>query len=156
MLADDFRFEGSILLPDRRPSLEMEHGYDGPERQPDWKAAQAAVMETIVGETCRRLELVDGEHPTPTRSVGVGVGHYMQSMGSLLELGREAEALAKGSWLPRVEQRNALAILMLRWSSSLAKPVAERPIRAAARGHASAVSTADRARVRRVLRRARG
>ncbi len=203
MLADDFRFEASILLPDRWPSLEKEHGYDDPERQPEWKAAQAAVMslrnaaraardepyvaclvadgdrmgdaisrlddpeslrrfsaelstfaeqareivreaggslvyaggddvlafvpvvaaldcadalrhrfETIVGETCRRLELVDDEHPTPTLSVGVGVGHYMESMGSLLELGREAEALAKGSRLPRAEQRNALAILV--------------------------------------------
>lgn len=40
-----------------------------------------------------------------TLSVGLGVGHYMESMGELLELGRAAEKLAK-------VDRNTLAILV--------------------------------------------
>jgi CRISPR-associated protein Cmr2 len=46
----------------------------------------------------------------PTLSVGVGVGHLMESMGHLLDLGRSAEKLAKGNDLPDTERRNALAV----------------------------------------------
>lgn len=41
----------------------------------------------------------------PTLSVGIGIGHVVEAMGDLLELGREAEKLAK-------RKRNALAILL--------------------------------------------
>jgi CRISPR-associated protein Cmr2 len=47
----------------------------------------------------------------PTLSVGLGIGHVMESMGTLLKLGRDAEHLAKrgpgGS-----DGRNALAIIV--------------------------------------------
>lgn len=49
-----------------------------------------------------------GSHATderPTLSVGLGIGHVMESMGDLLTLGREAEREAK-------RDRNALAILV--------------------------------------------
>ncbi|PRP91418.1 CRISPR-associated protein [Enhygromyxa salina] len=202
-LADDFRFEASILLPDRWPALEREQGYDEPKRQTQWEATKAAVLGLrrtarapqhgpyvacliadgdrmgeainrlsdpegfrrfsgglstfaktartivsehsgslvyaggddvlafvpvstalacadalrrrfveIVGPTCRALNLVDDDHPAPSLSVGIGVGHFMQSMGELLELGRDAEKLAKGSALPKHQQRNALAIIV--------------------------------------------
>ncbi|HEY8377629.1 MAG TPA: hypothetical protein VIK91_14135, partial [Nannocystis sp.] len=55
--------------------------------------------------------------PLPTLSVGLGVGHYMESMGNLLELGRRAERLAKvgdGS----VDLRDALAIIVHKRSGS--------------------------------------
>ncbi len=55
----------------------------------------------------------------PTLSVGVGIGHYMESMGTLLELGRRAERLAKGDHLPfESDRRNALAILVHKRSGS--------------------------------------
>lgn len=40
-----------------------------------------------------------------TISIGIGIGHVLEAMGELLELGREAERLAK-------KERNALAILL--------------------------------------------
>jgi CRISPR-associated protein Cmr2 len=49
----------------------------------------------------------------PTLSVGVGVGHIMESMGDLLALGREAEALAKGAaFRADNRDRNALAVVV--------------------------------------------
>jgi CRISPR-associated protein Cmr2 len=52
-----------------------------------------------------------GEADPPTLSVGIGIGHVMESMGDLLALGREAEGLAKrgqgGS-----ASRNALAVIV--------------------------------------------
>ncbi len=48
----------------------------------------------------------------PTLSVGIGFGHVLEGMGDLLELGREAERLAKGGELPKQQQRNALAIIL--------------------------------------------
>ncbi len=54
----------------------------------------------------------------PTLSVGLGIGHYMESMGELLELGRRAEQLAKGSDLVEELQRNALAVLVRKRSGS--------------------------------------
>ncbi len=50
------------------------------------------------------------EKERPTLSVGLGVGHVLESMGELLNLGRKAEKLAKGGHLPTKQRRNALAI----------------------------------------------
>lgn len=47
----------------------------------------------------------------PTLSVGVGVGHVMESMGDLLALGREAEGLAKHG-RGGGGDRNALAVIV--------------------------------------------
>lgn len=44
--------------------------------------------------------------PAPTLSVGVGIGHVLESLGDLLRFGREAVHVAKGS------DRNALAVLV--------------------------------------------
>jgi CRISPR-associated protein Cmr2 len=52
----------------------------------------------------------DPEYPIPTLSAGISVGHVLSGMGTLLEGGRIAERLAKGSELPADKQRNALAI----------------------------------------------
>ncbi|WP_224365783.1 type III-B CRISPR-associated protein Cas10/Cmr2 [Hyalangium versicolor] len=41
----------------------------------------------------------------PTLSVGIGIGHVLESLGDLLTLGRHAEAMAKG------KDRNGLALL---------------------------------------------
>lgn len=50
--------------------------------------------------------------PPPTLSVGLGIGHVMEGMGDLLELGREAEKLAKGADLAREQARNALGVIV--------------------------------------------
>jgi CRISPR-associated protein Cmr2 len=47
-----------------------------------------------------------------TLSVGLGIGHEMEAMGELLELGREAEKLAKGAGLDETKSRNALGIIL--------------------------------------------
>ncbi|MGH7707205.1 MAG: type III-B CRISPR-associated protein Cas10/Cmr2, partial [Vulcanimicrobiaceae bacterium] len=55
-----------------------------------------------------------GDFPTeqrPTLSVGIGVGHFMESMGDLLALGRDAEAIAKNG-KGFGHDRNALAIVV--------------------------------------------
>jgi CRISPR-associated protein Cmr2 len=57
--------------------------------------------------------LKDSVTKLPTLSVGIGIGHIMESMGDLLELGRRAEKLAKGGHLKRGgKDRNALAIIL--------------------------------------------
>lgn len=68
------------------------------------RAAFARVMEAALPD-------VD-EATRPTLSVGLGVGHFIESLGDLLDLGRRAEALAKGDERPAREQRNALAIVL--------------------------------------------
>ena len=45
-------------------------------------------------------------------SVGLGIGHEMEAMGELLELGREAEKLAKGAGLDETKSRKALGIIL--------------------------------------------
>ncbi len=52
------------------------------------------------------------EDDLPTLSVGIGIGHMLEGMGDLLELGREAERLAKGGELPKQQQRDAMAIIL--------------------------------------------
>lgn len=47
-----------------------------------------------------------------TLSVGIGVGHLHESMGSLLDLGREAEKQAKATHLLDGRARNALALIV--------------------------------------------
>ena len=47
----------------------------------------------------------------PSLSVGLGIGHLLEGMGDLLDLGREAEKAAKGADLRAGETRNALAIV---------------------------------------------
>lgn len=64
-----------------------------------------AVMEDALRETPQVAR--------PTLSVGIGVGHVLESMGHLLWLGREAEKLAKGAALPVAEdRRKALALIV--------------------------------------------
>ncbi len=49
----------------------------------------------------------------PALSVGIGIGHLMESMADLLDLGRRAEKAAKGGSLPdKTMRRNALAIVL--------------------------------------------
>ncbi len=65
----------------------------------------AAIME----QACASLS----HAARPTLSVGLGIGHIMDGMGELLELGREAERLAKGGALAQPgRDRNALAVLV--------------------------------------------
>jgi CRISPR-associated protein Cmr2 len=57
--------------------------------------------------------LKDGVKTLPTLSVGIGIGHVMESMADLLDLGRRAEKLAKGGHLKREgKDRNALAVIL--------------------------------------------
>jgi len=53
-----------------------------------------------------------GDIAAPTLSVGIGVGHVMEGMGELLELGREAERLAKRDDADRRRDRNGLGIIV--------------------------------------------
>ncbi|MCX7111677.1 MAG: type III-B CRISPR-associated protein Cas10/Cmr2 [Proteobacteria bacterium] len=48
----------------------------------------------------------------PSLSVGIGIGHLLETMGYLLGLARTAEKLAKGNDLPEAEQRDGLAIIL--------------------------------------------
>lgn len=56
----------------------------------------------------------------PTLSVGLGVGHVLDGMAHLLELGRKAERLAKGQSLSTEERRNALAVIVDKRSGGIA------------------------------------
>jgi len=56
---------------------------------------------SVMGDACSASTAEE----RPTLSVGVGVGHFMESMGELLDLGRAAEHEAK-------RDRNALAVLV--------------------------------------------
>lgn len=58
-------------------------------------------FSAIAADACGSLPKED----RPTLSVGLGVGHVMESMGDLLALGREAEGLAK-------RNRDSLAIIV--------------------------------------------
>jgi CRISPR-associated protein Cmr2 len=58
--------------------------------------------------------LPEGTTPgdVPTLSVGIGIGHVLSGMGTLLELGRAAERDAKGSTLAVERRRDALAVIV--------------------------------------------
>jgi CRISPR-associated protein Cmr2 len=56
--------------------------------------------------------LKGGLEKLPTLSVGIGIGHVMESMGDLLALGRRAEKVAKGGSLENEKRRNALAVIL--------------------------------------------
>lgn len=56
--------------------------------------------------------------PKPTLSVGVGIGHVLDGMAHLLDLGRRAEKMAKGQQIPEKEKRNALAVIVDKRSGS--------------------------------------
>ncbi len=58
------------------------------------------------------------DYKAPTLSVGIGIGHIMEGMGQLLELGRSAEKIAKGGHLTP-HDRNALAIVIDKRSGGL-------------------------------------
>jgi CRISPR-associated protein Cmr2 len=82
------------------------------------EAFHAAMMEVLAG--------VDVQ--PPTLSVGLGIGHVLNSLADLLALGREAEHEAK-----RVKERNRLAIVLemragarSTWSESWTKKPVER------------------------------
>lgn len=62
----------------------------------------------IMKDACASLP---ESEPRPTLSVGLGVGHVLEGMGDLLDLGRGAETLAKGGSLPEARRRNALAVI---------------------------------------------
>jgi len=57
-------------------------------------------FDRIIGSACRDVPAAE----RPTLSIGLGVGHVMESMGDLLALGHEAERLAK-------KERNSLAVI---------------------------------------------
>lgn len=64
------------------------------------------VFGSIITNAC------GGGIAAPTLSVGIGVGHVMEGMGELLELGREAERLAKRDDADRGRDRNGLGIIV--------------------------------------------
>lgn len=65
----------------------------------------------VMAQACPPAAAGEAEAELPTLSVGLGVGHVMESMGELLAIGRTAEKLAKGADLPEGD-RNALAIVV--------------------------------------------
>lgn len=70
-------------------------------------AFDALVKEALAGSS---------DAPVPTLSVGIGIGHLLESMGELRRLGRSAEKLAK-------TQRNALGIIVDKRSGGTTKLV---------------------------------
>ena len=59
---------------------------------------------------CDKLKAFGGD--APTLSVGIAVGHFLEPMGRLLGLARQAEKLAKGNELPEPAQKDALGIIL--------------------------------------------
>ncbi|MBZ4423277.1 type III-B CRISPR-associated protein Cas10/Cmr2 [Myxococcus sp. RHSTA-1-4] len=76
---------------------------------PDAPACARALERTFHSALARALEGLDVK--PPTLSVGLGIGHVLESLGQLLDLGRRAEAAAKDAG------RNALALLVAKHSS---------------------------------------
>jgi CRISPR-associated protein Cmr2 len=72
-------------------------------------AALRLAFAAVMARACPDM----AEAERPTLSVGIGIGHVMESMGELLELGRAAERQAKGGELG-VERRdrNAIAVVV--------------------------------------------
>lgn len=75
--------------------------------------ACADALRRKFGEAMREACAALPERERPTLSVGLGLGHVMEGMGDLLDLGREAERLAKGSAFRAAgRDRNALAVIV--------------------------------------------
>lgn len=74
--------------------------------------ACANALRIAFARTARQALSMVGktDAPRPTLSVGLGIGHVMESMGHLLDLGRNAEKRAKKAALGEGADRNALAI----------------------------------------------
>jgi len=71
-----------------------------------------AVAEKL-NETFRNLlQKFGAGEKEPSLSVGLGIGHVLDGMAHLLELGRLAEKKAKGQELQEQERRNALAVIV--------------------------------------------
>ncbi|AGA33144.1 CRISPR-associated RAMP Cmr2 [Thioalkalivibrio nitratireducens DSM 14787] len=67
-------------------------------------------FSAALGPVAEALGLPAGERPT--LSVGLGVGHLMEPLGSLRARALRAEQLAKGDALGAEDQRNALGIVL--------------------------------------------
>jgi len=72
--------------------------------------ALANAFAVALGPVAQKLGLPSLDHPT--LSVGLGIGHLMEPLGSLRARALRAEQLAKGNALPPECQRNALGILL--------------------------------------------
>lgn len=80
--------------------------------------ALKAAFANLMTETLAEMKV---SVAVPTLSVGIGVGHVLESMGYLLTLGRDAEKLAKGGALKEPgDRRDALAILVDKRSGGIA------------------------------------
>ncbi len=67
-------------------------------------------LHQVFGATMAAAGLPAGD--PPTLSVGIGVGHVMEGMGELLDLGREAEHIAKQGRGEGDQPRDALAVVV--------------------------------------------
>lgn len=72
--------------------------------------ALAAAFHERLGAVADHLGLATEQ--APTLSVGLGIGHVVEPLGSLRERALRAEKLAKGDGLADGERRNALGILL--------------------------------------------
>jgi CRISPR-associated protein Cmr2 len=77
-------------------------------------AASLMIAERLREAFERAVGEIDGISRKPTLSVGLGIGHVFDGMAHLLELGRQAERVAKGDG--ETEQRDALGIIINRRS----------------------------------------
>ncbi len=66
--------------------------------------ALSTLFTATVSDALNELEVM-AVATTPTLSVGIGIGHYMESMGQLRAIGHDAERLAK-------QTRNTLAVIV--------------------------------------------
>ncbi len=128
-----FSRELSTFAADARRIVEREHHgslvFSGGDDVFGWVSVEHAVpcavalrkaFEEVMGRAMDRVRDIDDlqahDEPRPasipTLSVGIGIGHVMEAMGTLINLGRDAEALAKGDHCPPDARRDALAIVL--------------------------------------------
>lgn len=75
--------------------------------------ACAAELQRVFARVMQEALRDRPEVKRPTLSVGIGIGHVLESMGQLRELGRLAEKLAKSAALPAEHaRRDALAVVV--------------------------------------------
>jgi CRISPR-associated protein Cmr2 len=70
----------------------------------------AQAFARALGPVAEAMGLPAGQGPT--LSVGLGIGHLIEPLGSLRERARRAEGLAKGDGLAADQRRNALGIVL--------------------------------------------